>query len=107
MYEKATMGTHKYENIVKDSIDDFMQFSAGRNIVAFERRHDLQTTDIRNFEYPENPILLFGSEKFGVPDILLERATNIVHIPQFGIHNDMNLSVAVGIVLYDFINKMK
>jgi len=107
MYEKATMGTHKYENIVKDSIDEFIEFSSGRNIVAFERRHDLMTSDIRNFEYPDNPILLFGSEKFGVPDVLLERAKHVVHIPQFGIHNDMNLAVAVGIVLYDFVSKMK
>lgn len=105
MYEKATMGTHKYENIYRHSTEEFLNYLGDRPLIAFERRHGLVNEDLRYFRYPPNSVLLFGSEKGGVPDILLRRADAVVSIPQFGIHNDMNLSVAVGIVLYDWVSK--
>jgi tRNA G18 (ribose-2'-O)-methylase SpoU len=105
MYEKATMGTHKYENIYRHSTEEFLRYCEGRPLIAFERRLGMVNEDLRYFRYPPNSVLLFGSEKGGVPDVLLERADAVVSIPQFGIHNDMNLSVAVGIVLYDWVSK--
>jgi tRNA G18 (ribose-2'-O)-methylase SpoU len=105
MYEKATMGTHKYENIYRHSTQEFLNYIGDRPLIAFERRHGLVNEDLRYYSYPANSVLLFGSERGGVPDVLLNRADSVVSIPQFGIHNDMNLSVAVGIVLYDWVNK--
>lgn len=101
-YKKATMGTHKWENIHKVSCEKFLELTSGRPIIAFEKRHGLPGVDIIDFSYPENPILLFGCEKHGVPDVLLEKAVEIVYIPMDGLHNDFNLAVAVGIVLYDW-----
>jgi len=106
MYKRATMGTHKWENLSKVTLNEFLEQNTDRNIVVFERNDQLDTEDIRYFQYPENPILFFGSEKFGVPDEVLNTASNIVSIPMFGIHNDLNISVAAGIVMYDFILKM-
>jgi tRNA (guanosine-2'-O-)-methyltransferase len=105
MYEKATMGTHKWENIYRPSLGEFLDFCKDRPLIAFERRHDLRSEDLRTFQYPDNPVLLFGNEKSGIPEELLNRADHIVSIPQYGIHNDMNLSVATGIVLYDWNSK--
>ncbi len=102
MYEKATMGTHKYENIYSHTLDSFMRYCDNRPLVAFERREGIRGEDLRYYSYPPNCILLFGSEKTGIPDILMSRADSIVSIPQYGIHNDMNLSVAVGIALYSW-----
>lgn len=104
-YRKATMGAHKYETINKVTTEEFLERTKDRNIIAFEKRHDLDTKDIRTFKYPENPILLFGSEKYGVPEILLQRANAVVSIPMFGIQNDHNISVAAGIAMYDYICK--
>ena len=74
-------------------------------IISEYKKQITSNEDLRYFRYPPNSVLLFGSEKGGVPDVLLERADAVVSIPQFGIHNDMNLSVAVGIVLYDWVSK--
>lgn len=104
-YKKATMGCHKYENIHKVSLDEFLEQTNDRNVVVFERNSVLTTKDVRYFEYPENPILFFGSEKFGVPEQIINSASSIVSIPMFGLHNDLNISVAAGIAIYDFINK--
>ena len=104
-YKRATMGTHKWENIEKVTLDEFFEKIGDRPIVAFERRPDIESQDIRFFEYPENPVLFFGSEKSGVPDEVIERAHSVVTIPMFGIHNDFNQAVAAGIAMYDWISK--
>lgn len=106
-YKKASMGTHKWESIRPVTLTEFLTLNADRNIVAFERRPDLESQDIRFFEYPENPILFFGSEKFGVPDRVLEQAHAVVSIPVFGVHNDFNQAVAAGIAMYDLVSKLK
>lgn len=104
-YKRADMGTHKFENIVKLPMQDFLSMSKERNIVAFERRADLESQDLRTFRWPSEPIAFFGSEKTGVPDAILERARAVVSIPMYGVHNDQNVAVAAGIGLYDFVTK--
>lgn len=104
-YEKAAMGTCKWEKIEKVTLAEFFGAIGTRPIVVFERRKDLKMVDIHTFEYPENPILFFGSEKFGVPDDIVKRAYAVVTIPLYGVHNDLNLSIAAGIATYDFVTK--
>lgn len=104
-YKKAAMGTHKWEETEKVTLAEFFEAIGKRPIVAFERRPDLDMVDIHSFEYPENPILFFGSEKFGVPDEIIKRAYAVVTIPLYGIHNDLNLSIAAGIAMNDFVTK--
>lgn len=108
MYKKACMGTLKYEkqNIIKcPTVDNFLELTKDRNVIACERRPGMATTDIRGFQYPERPILIFGSEKFGINDRLLERASHVISIPVFGVTNDYNVSAAAGVVMYDWIYK--
>lgn len=103
-YKRAAMGTHKWEHIDKCTMHEFLKLNAGRNIVAFEKREGVKSVDIQGFEYPDNPILFFGSEKFGVPDEILERA-QVVTIPLYGVHNDLNVAMAAGIAMFDYISK--
>lgn len=109
VYEKATMGTHKWENIRKLSFEEFSREYSSRNLVVCERRPELKSENLPGFQYPENPVLCFGSEKTGVPEELVALATQVsgrfVSIPQFGILNDLNLACAAGIVMYDWISK--
>jgi len=106
-YRKADMGTRKFESITKLSLAEFQSQTAGRNLVAFERRSNLNTQDLRHFKWPDNPIAFFGSEKTGVPDEVIARANSVVSIPMFGLHNDHNVSIACGISLYDFVSKYR
>lgn len=102
-YRRADMGSRKYESIIKLSLDDFL--NEGLTVVAFEARIGLMSKDIRDYQYPPNPCLLFGSERTGVPDEILEMATDIVSIPVFGVHNDHNVNIAAGMIMYDFMCK--
>jgi tRNA G18 (ribose-2'-O)-methylase SpoU len=107
-YEKGALSTLKYEkrNMRRwATVSNFLEATQHRNIVAFERRADLNTLDIRTYKYPKDPILVFGSEQYGVPDVILERANHVVSIPMLGLNNDHNVSVSCGIVLYDWFAK--
>jgi tRNA G18 (ribose-2'-O)-methylase SpoU len=123
IYERATMGTHKWENITHMTLDEFCKRHSvwssadNRSLVICERRPDLDSESLLYFSYPKNPILCFGSEKEGIPDELLALAEQhrtlcpewnsgqIVSIPQYGILNDLNLANAASICLYDWIAK--
>lgn len=103
-YKKAAMTANKWEksHIKKVSIEGFLEQTVGRNIVAFEKRDTLpkENTDLRFFDFPENPILLFGAEDFGIPEELLWRANSIVTIPVLGLTHDQNVANVCAIALY-------
>lgn len=107
-YKKGGMGSLKYEKYssVSCSLENFeaMVKRENRNLICFERRLGLRSEDIRGFRYPQNPILIFGNEREGIPDSLLSHST-VVSIPMFGILNDMNLSQAAAIAMFDFVSK--
>jgi len=107
-YGKGSMGSCKYENITLQTSEEFLQMinEEHRNLVSFERRPGvLQPKTIWSYKYPENPILLFGSETHGVPDNILQVSIDTVCIPMYGLTNDLNVSVAAGIAISDFVRK--
>jgi len=48
---------------------------------------------------------VFGNEVFGVEDPIIDIADQWIEIPQFGTKHSLNVSVTVGIVLWDFFAK--
>jgi tRNA G18 (ribose-2'-O)-methylase SpoU len=75
----------------------------GWNLVAVEL--DARAVNLFDAEYPERPCFLLGSELGGVPADLLDEASLVVQIPQWGLVPSLNLAVAGSIVLYDFLGK--
>jgi 23S rRNA (guanosine2251-2'-O)-methyltransferase len=51
--------------------------------------------------------LIFGNEISGVKEELLHLADEILEIPQFGTKHSLNISVSIGIVVWDLVNKLK
>lgn len=48
---------------------------------------------------------IFGNEVDGVSDDIINVSDEVVEIPQVGTKHSLNVSVAAGIVLWDFFNK--
>jgi 23S rRNA (guanosine2251-2'-O)-methyltransferase len=48
---------------------------------------------------------IFGNEVAGVQDEVIEISDGCLEIPQFGTKHSFNVSVAAGIVLWDFVRK--
>src|SRR6478736_4664628 len=50
--------------------------------------------------------LVFGNEVFGVEENALALADTVLEIPQFGTKHSLNISVALGIVVWDLVSKL-
>jgi tRNA G18 (ribose-2'-O)-methylase SpoU len=101
---RGAMGSYVYENLVH--IPDAEAFDAyveerGYTTVCFEETEG--AVPLAELEWPGKPLMIFGQEGPGVPEELLERATLTAHIPQYGSIRSLNVSVAAGIAMYDWL----
>jgi tRNA G18 (ribose-2'-O)-methylase SpoU len=51
--------------------------------------------------------LIFGNEISGVTDGIVELADDVVEIRQYGTKHSLNISVSIGIVVWDILAKRK
>ena len=77
----------------------------GYTVVAIEQAKN--SVPLQNFKpgRGEKYAFVFGNEVEGVSEALLAVADLCVEIPQFGTKHSFNVSVAAGIVLWQFIEK--
>lgn len=55
---------------------------------------------------PNEPIaLIFGNEVEGVQQALIDSSDAVIEIPQFGTKHSLNVSVSLGIVLWEFTRR--
>jgi len=66
-----------------------------------------KSTDLKNFfpKTKEKYAFVFGNEVFGVSDESLKCADLAIEIPQFGTKHSFNVTVSMGIVLWDHFYK--
>lgn len=83
---------------------DYVQ-QRGWSLVAVEL--DERAVSLFDAEYPENPCFILGAERDGLPQSLIEAASVVVQIPQWGLVPCLNLAVAGSIVLYDYLGKLE
>ncbi len=58
-----------------------------------------------NLDYTQPMALVFGNESEGISDEALKLADYVIKIPMFGMAQSLNLSVSVGILLYEAIRQ--
>lgn len=98
-YQKASMGMHRFETIrVCYDDDEFLEHIAGRPLWAVEKERATRSLYAPE-PFPDDVVLLFGSERFGLPSSMLDRADEVIGIPMFGVNNSFPVSVAAGMVL--------
>jgi len=104
-YAKASMGMEKYEEVV-DVPDEaaFLERVRERPVWAFEKEHARRAvTEVEAF--PPGVVLLFGSERGGVPASLLARADEVVAIPIYGVNHSLPVTVAAGIAMHEWARR--
>ena len=79
--------------------------SNGWKIILVEQTN--KSIDLKKFQpNPTDKIaFVFGNEVFGVSDEALEICDDAIEIPQFGTKHSFNISVSLGIVLWDHYTK--
>ncbi len=79
---------------------------AGYKILAVEQAHNSVMLDKLKWQH-EKIALVFGNEVTGVNDDVLAAADGCIEIPQWGAKHSLNISVSVGVVLWEVVRNRK
>ncbi len=77
---------------------------AGYKIYAVEQAQNSISLDQLAWK-GEKIALVFGNEVSGVSDDILKMADGCIEIPQWGSKHSLNISVSVGVVLWEMVRK--
>lgn len=81
--------------------------SEGYSIYAIEQADESVSLEAFEPKAEEKAALIFGNEVFGVEEEAVQEADACIEIPQFGTKHSLNISVSIGVVLWDLVKKFK
>jgi tRNA G18 (ribose-2'-O)-methylase SpoU len=99
--EMRDVSSGAFERIRWTRVDDpasFLQGFAGRLVATVADTSALKLTE---FSFRSDDLLLFGGESQGLPDEIVALAGATITIPSRGRTQSLNLSVALGIVVFE------
>ena len=79
----------------------------GYNIISIEQAE--QAVMLNDFT-PQKDVkyaLIFGNEVKGVEQAIVSASDTVIEIPQYGTKHSLNISVSLGIVIWDFFQKLQ
>ncbi len=99
-----SVGWEHKESVI-DCIKDLK--NEGYTVVAVEQADE--STSLLDFEISDDAkfAFVFGNEVYGVNDSIVEQADTVLEIPQYGTKHSLNISVSIGVVLWDVVAKLK
>jgi tRNA G18 (ribose-2'-O)-methylase SpoU len=92
-----------YEASVVDSLRQFKE--DGYRLFAVEQTHNSTSLQDITCSAQDKVVLVFGNEVNGVSEEALSLCEGSVEIPQWGAKHSLNISVSVGIVLWELMRK--
>lgn len=101
----SSVGTHHFENMVHCAdVSDFFKFCERENLtpIAIDYIPGRSIDIIEVPKYPENPVLIFGSEASGLSNEMLERCKFHYHIGMFGSVRSFSVGQAAAIMCFDW-----
>jgi tRNA G18 (ribose-2'-O)-methylase SpoU len=104
--KRGAMMTDKYLTVhYHESVDDFVTEikKSGKELVAIE--NNVESVPLGEAKLVKNMVLLFGSEGSGISEELLSRVNKVVHIEQLGSTRSLNVGVAAGIAMYEWLRQ--
>ena len=81
--------------------------SEGYKIFAVEQVENSIMLDDFTPDPSEKYCLVFGNEVMGVDQEVIDQADGCLEIPQFGTKHSLNISVSIGVVLWDLLVKIR
>ncbi|MCB0508776.1 MAG: TrmH family RNA methyltransferase [Chitinophagales bacterium] len=95
----------KYFETIKDCIASLREEKV--EVLTIEQADDAVYLHEFMPKQNEKYALIFGNEVDGVSEFAMQYAKACIEIPQFGMKHSLNISVSAGIVIWDFVKKLK
>lgn len=106
--EKTALGATetigwKHFKTTKEAIEDIK--SKGYKVYAIEQVE--KSTYLQNFKYTkdEKIAIVFGNEVYGVEQEVIDNCDGSIEIPQLGTKHSLNISVSIGIVVWEITKR--
>lgn len=100
--KRGAMMTDKYLRVqYYATSDEFVEAMRPRQVVAVDNVPD--AADIRTTKKTADAVLVFGAEGPGLSVEMLAAADSIVMIPQLGSTRSLNVGVAAGIAMWEWL----
>ncbi|HEA21547.1 hypothetical protein LCGC14_2181550 [marine sediment metagenome] len=80
--------------------------SKGYTVIAVEQAEKAQMLQDFDVSTTKKYALIFGNEVKGVSQEVVSASDGVLEIPQFGTKHSLNISVSVGVVVWDFWSKL-
>ncbi len=94
---------HYFEN-TSDAIHSYR--NKGYKIFAIEQA--MESIGLHEYNWNHEPIcIIFGNEVDGVSDEIMDMVDGCLEIPQYGTKHSLNISVSMGIVVWELFKKNK
>jgi len=94
----------KYFYQTAEAIQDLK--ADGYTVYAAEQTSESKQVQQFSFTADAKLAVVFGNEASGVEETTLQLCEGALEIPQFGMKHSLNVSVAAGIVMWEFVRKM-
>jgi tRNA G18 (ribose-2'-O)-methylase SpoU len=98
------MVTDRYLNIFHhNTVDEFVAAmkQSGREVIAIDNQAG--SVPLAKTELGNKIVLVFGGEGPGLSQEMINASTKMIHIEQFGSTRSVNVGVAAGIVMYEWV----
>lgn len=85
---------------------DAVNYLNRKNYTVYAVEQAKNSSMLNTFSYSGEPIaLVFGNEVYGVEQSVVDACKGVIEIPQAGTKHSFNISVSIGIVLWELLRK--
>ena len=81
--------------------------ASGYVSLAIEQAENATMLHEYNIDQSQKYALIFGNEVKGVSQAVVDECDDVLEIPQYGTKHSLNISVSVGLVVWQFWSKLK
>ncbi len=82
------------------------KLKSDHSIISVEQVDDSVSLEKFQPEPSKKYAFIFGNEVFGVKEEIVQQADTCLEIPQFGTKHSLNVSVSIGVVVWDYFLKI-
>lgn len=103
---RGAMKTEAYMNIFHhETVVEFIDWAKQNNLKLIAIDNQKGSKKLNEIELEKGSILVFGNESDGLSKEMVEACKEMVAIEQFGSTRSVNVGVASGILMYEFVRQ--
>ena len=101
--KRGAVGTYHYEHITYLTEDSDLGELDPYTWIGVDNVEGAIPID--EFSWPDKPLLCFGEEQLGLAPAIKEKCKHLIYIRQYGSVRSLNVGVAAGIAMQDWVVK--